>query len=352
MRKILHIDLDAFFASVEQRDNPELRGKSVLVGGKPSERGVVAAASYEARRFGVHSAMPMKTAVRMCPEAVIVPSRIDHYREISREIRAIFFQYTDLVEPVAYDECYLDVTQNKHSIPYATEVAKAIKADICSQLSLTASAGVAGNKFLAKIASDMDKPNGLFVIKPHQVEAFLENLPVKKIWGVGPVTEKRLHEMDIETIGQLREISLEVLSREFGKVGGDFYHLARGVDDRPVDPCDDRKSISRETTFAADLFAVEQMKVEIQQLSENVAQFLESEGLKGRTVTLKVRYPNLTIRTRSQTLLAGINDKATIARTAIDLLAKTQAQSLGVRLLGVGVSHWDEENPLQLRLFE
>ncbi|MCZ6680676.1 MAG: DNA polymerase IV [Candidatus Poribacteria bacterium] len=351
-RKIIHIDLDAFFASVEQRDNPELRGKPVLVGGKPEERGVVAAASYEARRFGVHSAMPMKTAVRLCRDAVIVPNRISHYRHVSEQIREIFRKYTDLVEPIALDECFLDVTQNKRGMPYATEVAKSIKAQIRTELSLTASAGVAPNKFLAKMASDMDKPDGLFVIKPHGIEVFLENLPVQKIWGVGPVTEKRLHEMGIETIGQLREISLERLIREFGKVGGDFYHFARGVDDRPVHPREERKSISRETTFATDLFSTEKMKAQLRQLSEDVAQCLQAEGLRGRRFTLKVRYPNLTIQTRSQTLPAASADKEAIFSTAVDLLQKTEAEQFGVRLLGVGVSHWDEENPLQLRLFE
>ena len=352
MRKIIHIDLDAFFASVEQRDRPDLRNKAVLVGGKPEERGVVAAASYEARRFGIHSAMPMKTAVQRCPAAVIVAPRKDHYRKVSGQIRAIFLQYTALVEPVALDECFLDVTQNKHDMPYATKVAKRIKERIRGELSLTASAGVAPNKFLAKIASDMDKPDGLFVLRPNQVADFLQNLPLKKIWGVGAVTERHLRDMGIESIGQLRQASFEVLVREFGKIGAAFFHMARGIDNRPVDPSDERKSLSRETTFASDLFSVEKMKAEIRKLSEAVANISAADGLKGRTVTLKVRYPDLRIVTRSQTLPAGVDTKDSIALTAVELLQKTGAREFGARLLGVGVSHWDEEDSLQLRLFE
>ena len=349
-RKIIHIDLDAFFASVEQRDNPDLKGKPVLVGGRPEQRGVVAAASYEARHFGIHSAMPMKTAVRLCPDAIILPARKSHYQQVSKQIREIFFRFTDLVEPVALDECFLDVTQNKPGIPYATEVAKTIKAQILEDLSLTASAGVAPNKFLAKIASDMDKPDGLYVIRPHEVEGFLRDLPVSKLWGVGPVTEKQLDNLGIRTIGQLRDQPKELLVRKFGKVGVNFYNLARGIDERPVDAEGKRKSISREITFPTDLLVVEQMVEELRGLSEGVAKDLGAGGLKGRTITLKVRYPDLKIQTRSQTLPVGVDDKERIFQTALELLEKTETEQ-GVRLLGIGLSHWEEYDSLQLQLF-
>ena len=255
-RKIIHIDLDAFYTSVEQRDNPKFRDLPVVVGGRPESRGVVAAASYQARRFGIHSAMPMKTALRLCPQLVILPQRMEVYRNLSAQIHKIFLQYTHLVEPVALDECYLDVTHNLKGISTATQTAVTIKQQIQEQMQLTASAGVASNKFLAKIASDMDKPDGLTVIKPHQVDAFLQNLPVSKMWGVGPVTNNQLQQMQILTIGQLRQLSLAELSRRWGRLGVRFYQLARGQDDQSVDPSDDRKSVSRETTFAEDLLAL------------------------------------------------------------------------------------------------
>ena len=349
-RKIIHIDLDAFFASVEQRDHPDLKGKPVLVGGKPDVRGVVAAASYEARHFGVHSAMAMKTAVRLCPDAIILPVRKSYYQDVSKQIRAIFYRFTDLVEPLALDECFLDVTQNKPGIPFATQVAKNIKAQILEELSLTASAGVAPNKFLAKIASDMDKPDGLFVIKPHQVEEFLKDLPVNKLWGVGPVTEKGLSKLEIRTIGQLRRQPLELLVRKFGKVGVNFFNLARGIDERPVDARGKRQSISREITFPIDLLAVEQMAGELRELSEEVAKDLRAARFKGRTITLKVRYPDLKIQTRSQTLSVGLDDKERIYQTALELLEKIETEN-GVRLLGIGLSQWEESDSLQLQLF-
>ena len=283
-RKIIHIDLDAFYTSVEQRDNPKLRGLPVVVGGHPESRGVVAAASYQARQFGVHSAMPMKTALRLCPQLVVLPRRMEVYRNLSAQIHNIFLQYTHLVEPVALDECYLDVTHNLKGIPTATQTAVTIKQQIQKQMQLTASAGVASNKFLAKIASDMDKPDGLTVIKPYQVDAFLQNLPVSKIWGVGPVTNNQLQQMQILTIGQLRQLSLPELSRRWGRLGVRFYHLARGQDDQLVDPSDDRKSVSRETTFAQDLFSGQQMEEELTQLSGEVWRVLTTERLKGRKV--------------------------------------------------------------------
>ena len=355
IRHIIHIDLDAFFASVEQRDNPQMRGRAVLVGGTPGEHGVVAAASYEARRFGIHSAMPMRTALQRCPYAVVVPPRKDHYRSVSTKIRKILHRYTNLVEPVALDECYLDVTDSERAvgdISYAIGVAQQIKERIWCELALTASAGVAPNKFLAKIASDMQKPDGLFVLRPYQVEPFLRELPVNKIGGVGAVTEKRLATLGIEFIGQLRQCSLALLVHEFGKMGVYLYHVARGIDNRPVDPSDKRNSISREKTFASNIFSIEGIRCALQDLSNSVFTVLESEGLRGRTTRLKVRYPNFRVVTRSQTLATGIRTKDTIHRRVVELLGKTEAKSLGVSLIGVSISQWEHERPRQLQLFE
>lgn len=347
-RKIIHIDLDAFYTSVEQRDNPKFRDLPVVVGGRPESRGVVAAASYQARRFGIHSAMPMKTALRICPQLVILPQRMEVYRNLSAQIHKIFLQYTHLVEPVALDECYLDVTHNLKGISTATQTAVTIK----QQMQLTASAGVASNKFLAKIASDMDKPDGLTVIKPHQVDAFLQNLPVSKMWGVGPVTNNQLQQMQILTIGQLRQLSLAELSRRWGRLGVRFYQLARGQDDQSVDPSDDRKSVSRETTFAEDLFSLSRMEQELADLSAEVAEVLRREELKGKRVTLKVRYPDFKTQTRSQSYVSRWLEEDQIRKTSWELLQQTVALEKGVRLLGVGVSNWWQENSLQLRLFD
>ena len=351
-RKIIHIDLDAFYTSVEQRDNPKFRDLPVVVGGRPESRGVVAAASYQARRFGIHSAMPMKTALCLCPQLVILPQRMEVYRNLSAQIHKIFLQYTHLVEPVALDECYLDVTHNLKGISTATQTAVTIKQQIQQQMQLTASAGVASNKFLAKIASDMDKPDGLTVIKPHQVDAFLQNLPVSKMWGVGPVTNNQLQQMQILTIGQLRQLSLAELSRRWGRLGVRFYQLARGQDDQSVDPSDDRKSVSRETTFAEDLFSLSRMEQELADLSAEVAEVLRREELKGKRVTLKVRYPDFKTQTRSQSYVSRWLEEDQIRKTSWELLQQTVALEKGVRLLGVGVSNWWQENSLQLRLFD
>ena len=351
-RKIIHIDLDAFYTSVEQRDNPKFRDLPVVVGGRPESRGVVAAASYQARRFGIHSAMPMKTALRLCPQLVILPQRMEVYRNLSAQIHKIFLQYTHLVEPVALDECYLDVTHNLKGISTATQTAVTIKQQIQKQMQLTASAGVASNKFLAKIASDMDKPDGLTVIKPHQVDAFLQNLPVSKMWGVGPVTNNQLQQMQILTIGQLRQLSLAELSRRWGRLGVRFYQLARGQDDQSVDPSDDRKSVSRETTFAEDLFSLSRMEQELADLSAEVAEVLRREELKGKRITLKVRYPDFKTQTRSQSYVNRWLEEDQIRKTSWELLQQTVALEKGVRLLGVGVSNWWQENSLQLRLFD
>jgi len=292
--------------------------------------------------------MPMKTALRLCPQLVILPQRMEVYRNLSAQIHKIFLQYTHLVEPVALDECYLDVTHNLKGISTATQTAVTIK----QQMQLTASAGVASNKFLAKIASDMDKPDGLTVIKPHQVDAFLQNLPVSKMWGVGPVTNNQLQQMQILTIGQLRQLSLAELSRRWGRLGVRFYQLARGQDDQSVDPSDDRKSVSRETTFAEDLFSLSRMEQELADLSAEVAEVLRREELKGKRVTLKVRYPDFKTQTRSQSYVSRWLEEDQIRKTSWELLQQTVALEKGVRLLGVGVSNWWQENSLQLRLFD
>ena len=292
--------------------------------------------------------MPMKTALRICPQLVILPQRMEVYRNLSAQIHKIFLQYTHLVEPVALDECYLDVTHNLKGISTATQTAVTIK----QQMQLTASAGVASNKFLAKIASDMDKPDGLIVIKPHQVDAFLQNLPVSKMWGVGPVTNNQLQQMQILTIGQLRQLSLAELSRRWGRLGVRFYQLARGQDDQSVDPSDDRKSVSRETTFAEDLFSLSRMEQELADLSAEVAEVLRREELKGKRVTLKVRYPDFKTQTRSQSYVSRWLEEDQIRKTSWELLQQTVALEKGVRLLGVGVSNWWQENSLQLRLFD
>ena len=292
--------------------------------------------------------MPMKTALRICPQLVILPQRMEVYRNLSAQIHKIFLQYTHLVEPVALDECYLDVTHNLKGISTATQTAVTIK----QQMQLTASAGVASNKFLAKIASDMDKPDGLTVIKPHQVDTFLQNLPVSKMWGVGPVTNNQLQQMQILTIGQLRQLSLAELSRRWGRLGVRFYQLARGQDDQSVDPSDDRKSVSRETTFAEDLFSLSRMEQELADLSAEVAEVLRREELKGKRVTLKVRYPDFKTQTRSQSYVSRWLEEDQIRKTSWELLQQTVALEKGVRLLGVGVSNWWQENSLQLRLFD
>lgn len=350
-RKIIHVDMDAFYAAVEQRDNPALQGRPVVVGGDPRERSVVAAASYEARRFGVHSAMPMKTALRLCPQALRVPPDFDKYRRVSGEIHALFHEYTDLVEPVAFDEAYLDVTYNKQDIPFGHRVARMLKAQIRRSLGLTASAGVAPNKFLAKIASDLQKPDGLVVVMPDQVQDFLRPLPVEKIPGVGQVTRQQLLEMEIHTIGELAQLPLAQLVRRFGKRGAYLWELAQGRDEAPVDPSWEPQQLSQETTFAVDVYEREEMRAALKELAEELSGRLRRRRLRGRSVTLKVRYPDFQTITRSQTQSAYLDQAESILERAMELLARTEAEARGVRLLGVGVSGFEEEKMVQLDLF-
>jgi DNA polymerase-4 len=350
-RKIIYVDMDAFYAAVEQRDNPALQGRPVVVGGDPRQRSVVAAASYEARRFGVHSAMPMKTALRLCPQAVRVPPDFDKYRRVSGEIHALFREYTDQVEPVAFDEAYLDVTYNKQNIPFGHRTARMLKSQIRRQLRLTASAGVAPNKFLAKIASDLQKPDGLVVVMPDQVQDFLHPLPVEKIPGVGQVTRQHLLEWGVNTIGELAALPLMDLVRRFGKRGAYLWELAQGRDESPVDPSWEPQQLSQETTFAVDVYEREEMRFALKELVEELSGRLRRRHLKGRSVTLKVRYPDFQTITRSQTQHLYLDQAEPILERALDLLDRTEAEERGVRLLGVGVSGFEEEEVVQLDLF-
>jgi DNA polymerase-4 len=335
-RRIIHVDMDAFYASVEQRDRPELRGRPVAVGGRPESRGVVAAASYEARRFGVRSAIPMARAVRLCPELAIVRPDFARYRAVSHDVFEIFRSVTPLVEPLSLDEAYLDVTDNAWQEPLGMNVAKRIKASIRERTGLTASAGVAPNKFLAKIASAWQKPDGLTVIAPERVEAFLRKLPVDALWGVGPVTATRLQERGIERLVDLRSADPNVLRDAVGSLADWLLRLAAGQDDRPVEPNRPSKSSSSECTYAHDLVDVERIREEVAQMARENAEWLGQHGLVARTVTIKVRYHDFTTITRSDTRPAT-SDADEIQERAVRLLAKTDAGRRPVRLLGAGV---------------
>jgi len=342
LRKIVHVDLDAFFASVEQRDNPELRGRPVAVGGS-RERGVVAAASYEARKFGVRSAMPSLTARRLCPDLVFVPPRFEVYRAVSAQVREIFAEYTSLIEPLSLDEAYLDVTQNLQGIPTATEVAKRIRAAIRERTGLTASAGVAPNKFLAKLASDYRKPDGLFVIQPHEAADFVLGLDVGDFHGIGPATKERMNEMGVFTGADLRSQPLELLRDRFGKSGEYYYWISRGIDHRPVQPDRVRKSVGAENTFARDLFRLDELQAELDPLVDKVWRSLERHGMFGRTVTLKVKFEDFRQITRSRTLHAPVASADEIRRPARALLEAVLPSEKGIRLVGVTVSGFPHE---------
>ena len=341
MRKIIHIDMDAFFAAVEQRDDPSLRGKPVIVGGDPDKRGVVATASYEARAFGIHSAMPAATARRLCPTGVFLRPRMPTYREVSRQVMDVLHAYTDQLEPVSIDEAYLDVTQNKAGLSYASQVARAIKDDIIKETQLTASAGVGPNKFIAKVASDLNKPDGLTVIRPEDVPELLRELPVRKVPGIGPATGQRLADMGISVVGDLRKWPEDELVATFGKAGHWFYALARGQDDREVQVSHVRKSIGAETTFDVDLSDLEDMHAELKKLAGEVQRRMERNDVRGRTITLKMTHSDFTKVTRSATLDAFHGDAATLYETTVELLEQSEAPNRPVRLLGISVSNLD-----------
>lgn len=340
-RKIIHVDMDAFYASVEQLDNPELRGKPIAVGGSET-RGVVSAASYEARKFGVRSALSGALAKKYCPDLIFVRLRFDRYKEVSNKIREIFHEFTDLVEPLSLDEAYLDVTQNKKGNPSASLIAKEIRARILAETGLTASAGISVNKFVAKIASDVNKPNGQKTIGPDEVEAFLEQLPIKKFYGVGKVTTERMYQLGIFTGADLKAQSLEFLEKHFGKSGTYYYYAVRGIHNSEVKPERATKSVAAEHTFDENLSSEIYMQEQLQVIAEHLAKRLKRYELAGKTVTLKIKYSDFTLQTRSKTLPYFISDKGLIVETATELLYQERMKD-SVRLLGISLSNLNNE---------
>ena len=340
-RKIIHIDMDAFFASVEQRDQPELQGRPVIVGGKPDSRGVVAACSYEARQFGIHSAMPSSRAKRLCPNAIFVPPRFNAYRDVSQQLHDIFSEFTHLIEPLSLDEAYLDVSACQSQKGSATLIAKEIIGKINQELNLSASAGVSYNKFLAKIASDMDKPGGLYVIKPEQAQTFILGLPVRKFFGVGKVTEKKMRQLGIHTGADLHKWAEPALLKKFGKSGSYYFRIARGIDDRPVRNQRQRKSIGKEITFGSDIVELEEINGHLQELSLRVMNLLQQKNQTARTLTLKVKYSDFTQITRSISFTDAITHATDITQALSELLTKTELGHRPCRLLGLSVSNLD-----------
>jgi len=341
-RKIIHVDMDAFYASVEQRDQPEYRGKALIVGGKPNSRGVVAACSYEARKFGIHSAMPSSQAYRLCPQAIFVAPRFEAYRAVSDQIRKIFWHYASEVEPLSLDEAYLDVTYTAEYDGSATLIAQAIKRDILTETRLTASAGVSYNKFLAKIASDMDKPDGLYVIKPEQGETFVANLAIGKFHGIGPATEAKMKKTGITSGKDLRRWTQEQLIETFGKTGNYYYNISRAIDHRPVRSKRIRKSLGKETTFAKDVMSPDELLTTLDALAEQVSSKLKTQKLEARTLTLKVKYANFQQVTRAYTAEETL-DLAAIKHLLPMLMAKTEAGNSAVRLVGLSLSGFDKK---------
>ena len=350
---ILHVDMDAFYASVEERENSNLIGKPLIVGGTPEGRGVVAAANYVVRQFGVHSAMPTATALRLCPDAIVLPPRMEYYAQVSRQIRDVFFRYTPLVEPLSLDEAFLDVTGSVSLFGSAVKIARQIKKEVQQQTRLVASVGVAPNKLLAKIASDLQKPDGLVVVEPHQITEFLDPLPVGRLWGVGKVTGSVFDRLGVRTIGELRLLNPDVLRQHFGQQGEHFGKLARGLDDRVVVPDREAKSISHETTFAADISDQEVLRAWLLDLTEHVGRRLRQQQRRGRTVNLKLRFANFRTITRARTLAQATDVTQEIWQTASELLAESLSVAHPViRLLGVGVSSFSGGEFVQKRLFD
>lgn len=341
-RKIIHIDMDAFYASVEQRDNPELRGKPLAVG-HAEERGVVAAASYEARRFGVRSAMSSQKAKRLCPQLIFVPGRMDEYKSVSRQIHEIFHEYTDVIEPLSLDEAFLDVTENKPGIPLAVEIAKEIKQKIRERLNLVASAGISYNKFLAKIASDYRKPDGLCTIHPNQALEFISRLPIENFWGVGPVTAKKMHSLGIHNGEHLRARSLETLIREFGKVGAIYYDFSRGIDLRPVETVQIRKSIGCEHTLERDINKRSSVIIELYHTAVELVGRLNRKDFRGNTLTLKIKFHDFSQITRSITQSKELLTLDVILPLAKQLLKEVEYETHPIRLIGLSVSNPREE---------
>ncbi|RIA11022.1 DNA polymerase-4 [Flavobacteriaceae bacterium MAR_2010_72] len=343
IRKIIHVDMDAFYASVEQLDNPSLKGKPIAVGGS-SKRGVVSAASYEARKFGVRSAMSGTQAKRNCPGLIFVRPRFDRYHEISKNIRRIFHDYTDLVEPLSLDEAYLDVTENKKGNPSATLIAKEIRERIFNELGLTASAGISINKFVAKVASDFNKPNGQKTVNPEDVLAFLEQLDIRKFYGVGKVTAEKMYQLGIFTGKDLKSKSLDYLDEAFGKSGRYYYHVVRGIHKSEVKPNRVRKSLAAERTFNENLSSEIFMLQKLDHIAEEVSKRLKKGEVAGKTVTLKIKYSDFTLQTRSRTMPYFLSDKALILEVAKDLLFQEKLNN-SVRLLGISLSNLNTEKP-------
>lgn len=341
VHKIIHIDMDAFYASVEQRDNPQYQGKPIVVGGSPEGRGgVVAAASYEARKYGVRSAMSSKKAQQLCKHLIFVFPRFEVYKEVSRHIRSIFHRYTDLIEPLSLDEAFLDVTEDKQQIGSAIEIAKRIRKEIKAELNLTASAGVSVNKFAAKVASDLNKPDGLTFIGPSRLPSFMEKLPVEKFFGVGKVTAAKMKKLNLHTGADLKRLTQNELIKHFGKSGKFFYKIVRGIDDREVRPDREAKSVGAEDTFSFDLTTREEMNLELEKIALTVQARLARYHLKGRTVTIKVKYHDFKQITRSQSLDEAIDDLETIERAAKQLLDSVDLSDKKVRLLGISLSNF------------
>ncbi len=352
IRRIIHVDMDAFYASVEQLDNPDLLGKAVIVGGDPKRRGVVSAASYRARNFGVHSAMPMSQALRLCPEAVVMSVRMGRYVELSRQIHAIFRDFTPQIEPISLDEAFLDVTGSLRLFGSAEEIGRAIKDRIGKQLHLVASVGIASNKFLAKLASDLDKPDGFVIIAEEDKQEILDPLPVARIWGVGKVTEKALKSKGIETIRQLRETGQETLRSVFGEQAAHVLRLAQGTDDRQVESSREARSISSEQTFATDIADKDILLDVLLSQVEDVAQRLRINSLEARTITLKLRYDDFRTITRSRTFTGATDVTTTLWREASGAFLKWHKKSAGpLRLLGLGASGLQKAGTGQGQLF-
>lgn len=344
--KIIHVDMNAFYASVEQRDDPALRGRPVAVG-YAAKRGVVAAASYEARTFGVRSAMPSTTAMRQCPDLVFVPPRFEVYKGVSQQIHSIFADYTDLIEPLSLDEAYLDVTANRRDLPTAAETALEIRARILAETGLTASAGISYNKFLAKLASDRNKPNGQFVVPPGRGEAFAASLPVKRFHGVGSVTEAKMTKLGITTGADLARQSLAFLQREFGKSGPWYYEIARGVDDRPVNPNRERKSSGSETTFAEDLIDPDAIEAGVLAMADDVWAWRERAASRGRTVTVKIKWSDFQQSTRSRSFSGPVETVDALRTASLDLIRSVDPFPRGIRLVGVTLSNFTAVSPTE-----
>jgi DNA polymerase-4 len=353
MRKIIHIDMDAFFASVEQLDNPDLRGKPIAVGGS-GERSVVAAASYEARKYGVRSAMPSVIAKRLCPGLIFVKHHFDRYTQVSGIVMEIFREYTDIIEPLSIDEAFLDVTNDKQHIGSATVIAKKIRAEIKEKTNLTASAGISVNKFLAKIASDIKKPDGMFLIRPEEAEKFIEELPVEKFYGIGKVTAQKMHKLGIHKGSDLKKWDLPDLVRNFGKAGVFFYDIARGKDDRPVEPDQERKSVGTELTYEKDLTTRFGIIAELYKLEKELMERMMHAETAGRTITVKVKFSDFRQLTRSKTLQYYIRDFETLHREVSKIRKEMNLEEVRIRLLGISISNLETEDcaDRQLLLFE